>query len=124
MYREYSRRPIDLRNKFTLSSPALFPSLAQRTCLIRNKWKTFRTLSSPKCRCGDKNEVVALSAFLRFLEYSSNGPFMKAASALSACFQPGDHARARRALLPFSDSSSRIIVSEGQFDRSPTKNIF
>ncbi|GKF52163.1 hypothetical protein Tco_0148630, partial [Tanacetum coccineum] len=73
--------------------------------------------------CGDRNEVVALSAFLRFLEYSSNGPLMKAASALSAWLQPGVHARARRALLPFSDSSSNIIVSEGHFDKSPRKKI-
>ncbi|WVY91557.1 hypothetical protein V8G54_037071, partial [Vigna mungo] len=112
MYLEYSLRPIDLRNKFTLSSPALLPSLAQNTCLMRTRWNTFFTLTSPKCKCGERNEVVALSAFLRFFEYSIRGPLMNAVNALSALLHPGDHARERSALLAFSKSSSNINVSQ------------
>lgn len=62
---------------------------------------------------------MALSAFLRFLEYSIKGPFMKVVRALSALLHPGDHARASSALLPFSESSSNIKVSEGQPAVSP-----
>lgn len=119
MYLEYSLRPIDLRNKFTLSSPALFPSLAHKTCLMRTRWKTFLTLNSPKCKWGDRSEVVALSAFLRFFEYSISGPFMKVVNALLALLHPGDHARARSALLAFSNSSSNSNVSLGHLDASP-----
>ncbi|WVZ21679.1 hypothetical protein V8G54_009001, partial [Vigna mungo] len=111
MYLEYSLRPIDLRNKFTLSSLALFPSLAHRSCLMRTRWKTFFTLSSPKCKWGERSEVVALSAFLQFIEYSISGPFMNAVNALLALLHPGDHALARSALLAFSDSSSNTNVS-------------
>lgn len=39
--------------------------------------------------------------------------------ALSALLHPGDHARARSALLPFSNSFSNTSVSEGHLDRSP-----
>ena len=120
-YLEYSLRPIDLINKFTLSSPALFPSFAHRTCLMRTRWKTFLTLTSPKCKCGERNEVVALSAFLRFIEYSISGPLMKVVKALSALLHPGDHALARSALLPFSDSSSNTSVTEGHLDTSPER---
>lgn len=62
-----------------------------------------------------------LSAFLRFLEYSINGPLMNIVRALSALLHPGDHARARRALLPFSDSSSNTNASDGHLDTSPEK---
>lgn len=66
--------------------------------------------------------MVALSALRRFLEYSISGPFMKVVSALSALLHPGDHALARRALLPFSDSSSKINASDGHLLTSPEKN--
>lgn len=65
--------------------------------------------------------MVALSAFFRFTEYPISGPFTKAVRDLSALRQPGDHARARSALLPFSESSSKTKLSDGHLDMSPEK---
>ena len=47
---------------------------------------------------------------------------MKAASALLALLHPGDHARARSALLPLSESFSNDNVSEGHLEKSPEGN--
>lgn len=47
---------------------------------------------------------------------------MKVASALSALLHPGDHARARSALLPLSESFSKTNLSEGHLEMSPEEN--
>jgi hypothetical protein len=44
---------------------------------------------------------------------------MNVVNALFALLHPGDHARARSALLAFSKSSSNTNVSEGHLDTSP-----
>uniref|UniRef100_J3LYF8 Uncharacterized protein n=1 Tax=Oryza brachyantha TaxID=4533 RepID=J3LYF8_ORYBR len=43
---------MERRNRVQLSSAARFPSLLHTSCFIRTRWKTLRTLSSPKCRYG------------------------------------------------------------------------
>ena len=46
-YLEYSLNPIDLRKRFTLSSPFSFPSWTHSTCFMLTPRKTFLTLNSP-----------------------------------------------------------------------------